>query len=55
MYYKLREVCVTKAGNFGHYLVTNLDSIFNELNDCSQNSFVDVIFKLTVTVKNYSK
>ena len=27
-------------------------TIFNELNGCSQNYFADVIFKLTITIKN---
>ena len=27
---------------------------FNEFNGCGENSFVDIIIKLTITVKNYS-
>ena len=29
-------------------------TIFDELNSCNPNPFVDIIFKLTITIKNYS-
>ena len=30
-------------------------TIFDELKSCNQNPFIGIIFKLTITVKNYSK
>ena len=30
-------------------------TIFDELVSCNQNPFVDITFKLTITIKNYSK
>ena len=30
-------------------------TIFDELDICDQNPFVDIILKRTITIKNYSK